>query len=161
MDDINKEIVNTLQLAKSVLEKGRNVQNRLHRMIYGFMRCSDQNMTDLTIAQMEVIMMVRRNGELTITKLSEMLNVSPPSTSAMVDRLVEKKILTRIRSEDDRRKVVVSIQEETTQQIEKLEREMFEFFTKIVEKLGTETSQLWLSVLEKIDNALDEIVETD
>ena len=50
---------------------------------------------DLSMAQMNLILAVRARGEVTLTELAEILAVSPPSVSVMVDRLVERGFLQR------------------------------------------------------------------
>lgn len=64
---------------------------------------------NLSIAQLYAVREIRGHVMLTMSELADILEASPPSASAMVDRLVEKGILWREHSTEDRRKVVVII----------------------------------------------------
>ncbi len=109
---------------------------------------------DLSVAQLHVIRTVRSHQELTMSALAELLNVSPPSASAMVDRLVEKGALSREHSTEDRRKVVVRISPQAIKHAEEVESAIMELFVKLVEKIGPETTTQWCRVLERIKSVL-------
>jgi DNA-binding MarR family transcriptional regulator len=100
--------------------------------------------------------MARKERQVTITRLAELLGVSPPSASAMVDRLVEKRILSRERSPEDRRKVVVSISSNAVEDIERIEATILESFIDLVEAVGPEIAGKWCEVLAKVKEVLDE-----
>ncbi|MEN8200907.1 MAG: MarR family transcriptional regulator, partial [Thermodesulfobacteriota bacterium] len=76
---------------------------------------------ELSMAQVQVVMTVQACGGCTISRLAEQLQVSPPSASGMVDRLVEKGVLHRERSQEDRRKVVVRLSEQAAAQAQRME----------------------------------------
>lgn len=146
-----------MEQAMFIMETGRLIHDRIHQVLR---QISDNNrksgFTDLSMPQMDAIKAIRKQGEVTITKLSEILKVSPPSTSAMVDRLVEKGILVRERSRKDRRKVVVSVTKKTAENIEKIEIVVLKTFTEMVEKVGPETARKWCELLATIKAAIEE-----
>ena len=80
----------------------------------------------LSLSQFNVIDITITKGQITVTELSEILGVSPPSTTAMVDRLVKKGFLIREHSSKDRRKVIISISPEAKEDIEDLQKTMLE-----------------------------------
>jgi len=108
------------------------------------------------VAQMHLIRMIRDRAEITITELAEKLGVSPPSASVMVDRLVERGILLREQSREDRRKVLVRISPEAVRTIERIEKAILQSFVDLVEKLGPATARKWCEVLDKVQQALKE-----
>ena len=110
---------------------------------------------DLSIPQFHAIMIVRTLGQVTMTELADRLGVSPPSASAMVDRLVEKGILTREHSVEDRRKVVVRVSPEAIEDIEGVEGTILRSFVELVEKIGPETAGKWCEVLEQVKSVLE------
>jgi DNA-binding MarR family transcriptional regulator len=99
-------------------------------------------------------MIVRTLGQITMTELSSQLCVSPPSASAMVDRLVEKGILTREHSTEDRRKVMVRVSPEAMEDIKGVEETILSSFVDLVEKIGPETARKWCEVLERVESVL-------
>ena len=58
----------------------------------------------LTNYQLCVVCLVRKEMPVTVTRLSQLLGISPPSVSVVVDDLVSKGILRRNDSYEDRRK---------------------------------------------------------
>jgi len=108
------------------------------------------------MAQVQTVMTVRASDEMTISHLAAKLHVSPPSASNMVDRLVDKGVLLRERSKQDRRKVVVRLSEEAAVHAEGMERAVLAAFLDLVEKVGPETAEKWCEVLERVEQVLVE-----
>jgi len=106
------------------------------------------------MTQLYAVKATRAHGHVTITQLSEILNVSPPSASAMVDRLVEKGMLIRERSSEDRRKVLVRVSPDAVKDIEKVEEKILNIFVELVEKIGPESAAKWCEVLGQIKEIL-------
>lgn len=113
-------------------------------------------LTDLSLAQLHVIRVIRSHGEMAMSELAEQMGVSPPSASAMVDRLVEKGVLCREHSTEDRRKVVVRISPEGLKKTEEVEAGILQLFIDLVEKLGPETTRQWCQVLGRVKAVLVE-----
>ena len=111
---------------------------------------------ELSVSQVHVIRLVRKCGTLAMSELAELLGVSPPSASTMVDRLVDKGVLSREHSTEDRRKVVVRISPEAVKKIELIEASILQLFESLVEKLGPETTRQWCRVLKHINAVLSD-----
>ena len=109
---------------------------------------------DLSLAQLNMLLAVRDRNEVTLTELADILAVSPPSVSVMVERLVEKGLLVRKRATSDRRKVVIRVTPDEDQHIAGLEEKMVAAFVELVEKLGPETAEKWFEVLTKVEKVL-------
>jgi DNA-binding MarR family transcriptional regulator len=58
-------------------------------------------------AQLHVMGVLHEVGPITVSHLAARLAISPPSTSAMVDRMVDGGLVERVRGEEDRRVVSV------------------------------------------------------
>lgn len=115
----------------------------------------DNGCTELSMAQMNLLMAVRGHEDLTLTSLADLLTVSPPSASVMVDRLVERGMLHRDRSTRDRRKVVIGLTSDATLLLEKMEEKMLTAFIGLVEELGADTAQKWAEVLQRVEEVLE------
>ncbi len=111
--------------------------------------------TELSMAQMQVLMTLHGCGESTITNLAEKLRVSPPSASNMVDRLEDKGLVYRERSTEDRRRVVVRLSKQATAQAVHVEGAVLAGFLDLVEKVGPETAQKWCEVLEHVERIIE------
>jgi DNA-binding MarR family transcriptional regulator len=64
---------------------------------------------DISMAQIHVVSTVFQQGPLSVGALAEALGVSAPSVTGIVDRLAERGLVERVRAEDDRRTVRVSL----------------------------------------------------
>jgi DNA-binding MarR family transcriptional regulator len=147
-----------LDQARYIFTTGKMIRDRVNRIqteqVAGNGNCTAYG--ELSVPQIHAVMVTRSQGAVTITELSEILGVSPPSASAMVDRLVEKRILTRERSRQDRRKVVVSVSREAIQDIKKIEESILQSFVDLVERIGPETSRKWCEVLAQVKEVLEQ-----
>lgn len=143
--------------ARYIFTTGKVIHDRILK-IQSNQLASDSCETfgELSVSQLHVVRLVRKHGALVMSELAELLGVSPPSASTMVDRLVDKGILSREHSTEDRRKVVVRISPEATQKIESVETSVLQLFEDLVEKLGPATTRQWCQVLEQINAVLSD-----
>ena len=145
------------QLSRYIMTTGKLIQNRiisLHNPHFGSGK-SKRALKELSLSQIQTIMTVYSSGQISMTALSKQMGVSPPSSSAMVNRLVEKGILMREHSRIDRRKVMVQIAPSVKTDIQTIEEAILLRFVDLVEKLGRETAVMWCDVLEKVKVILE------
>jgi len=104
----------------------------------------------LTVPQLNMLSVVRDHDGATIKKLANTLQVSAPSASAMVDRLVEIGAVTREQNPDDRREVIVSMSSEAAQVIERIEEQILERIAELLEKMGPDYARQCSDVYKRI-----------
>lgn len=112
---------------------------------------------ELTMAQYIMFMVIDEHGPLTITDLANILKISNPSASAMVEKLVSKKIITRKQSQEDRRKVMVQISPQAAKRIAEMKQVALGSFIDLVKKVGPKTTRKWREVLDEINRAIEEL----
>jgi DNA-binding MarR family transcriptional regulator len=148
----------TLDRASYIFTTGKKLHDYVFR-IYA-RRLADKGKRpgsdELSINQLHAVMETRKKGPLTITQLADVLGVSAPSASAMVDRLVERGYLTRQIHPRDRRKVQIGVSEQAEQQIVRVENQILNSFVDIVDKIGPEVAQKWCDVLDVVSRTLSE-----
>ena len=66
---------------------------------------------ELSLPQWVILSCLWREGELTISALSDLIGTGFPATSRIVDRMAERGLVTRRRHDTDRRKTVVTATE--------------------------------------------------
>ena len=145
------------QLARYIMTTGKLIHDRivtLHIPHFGSGK-HKQALKELSLSQIQTIMSVYRCGQISMTALAKQMGVSPPSSSSMVDRLVDKGILIREHSQNDRRKVMVQVAPSFKTDIQTIEEVILLKFVDLVEKLGHETSVEWCDVLEKVKTILE------
>ncbi|GMV99935.1 MAG: hypothetical protein AMXMBFR84_10740 [Candidatus Hydrogenedentota bacterium] len=111
---------------------------------------------ELTIPQLNMLAAVRDRGQVTIKDLAEALEVSAPSASTMVDRLVDIGAVTREQSQVDRREVVVQLTEMGDNAVHATESLILEFIVDLLEKAGPETARMWCTVYDRIGKILED-----
>ncbi len=109
---------------------------------------------DLSLAQFNLLMAVQTQGAITGGELAAQLGVSPPSVSVMVERLVERGLLVRERSTEDRRKVVLRISNDEALHFARIEEQMLASFVDLVDEVGDETAGKWVEVLHQVEQVL-------
>ena len=143
-------------IARFIFDKGKNVHQRIDRIVREIMINKNVSVKNLTIAQADTMMAIHQVGDISITELSKLLGVSSPSVSTMVDRMVEKKLLVRTQDTKDRRRVTISLSSETKQQIRLVEESVLKMFKNLIKAVGEDIGELWCKVLLAVESALDE-----
>jgi DNA-binding MarR family transcriptional regulator len=150
------------KLARNIFSTGKLIQDRVFRVQTTQLEKIGKRdkFGDLTVAQLHAILMIHMRNQVSINELSNLLSVSPPSASVMVDRLVEKGILLRKPCKQDRRKVEIRISENAIDTIESVEEAILQSFVQIVEEIGSKTAKQWCDVLEKVKPVLQKDADT-
>ena len=110
---------------------------------------------DMTFPQSNAMMVIQERGGVTVKELAEQLHVSPPSASAMVDRLVDMGMLDREQSREDRREVRIRVSEKGGESIEAVESQILATITGLLEKLGPDMSRQWVEVYGHVREILE------
>jgi DNA-binding MarR family transcriptional regulator len=64
---------------------------------------------DLTVPQFRVLVFLRNNPGVSLNEVSEHLGLTPPSTSKLIDGLVDRQLVFRHTCAEDRRKVNLTL----------------------------------------------------
>ena len=113
----------------------------------------------VTQSQILVMRVLNQYGDMKMSDISRELDLSNSTVSGIIDRLVEKKIVKRKRSEEDRRIVMISLAEEYRQPVKK---QLNAFANKMRRALSTTTEEDLDSImqgLEKLERILEESQE--
>lgn len=95
--------------------------------------------SSLTLAQIKMLLLARTHGEQTIRQLGAALDVTMPTVSVAVDRLVERGLLIRREDPQDRRVRLVRLSEEGEEKVAELEDAGMRFGRTVLEELDIET----------------------
>jgi len=146
-----------LEKARYIFTAGKLIHDRYYETGARYFNGADgpEEIVEISLPQKNMIMIIRRQGKVAMTDLANQLGVSPPSASGMVDRLVEKKILVREHSTEDRRKVVVRISDEAMLMMDGIEKNILGFFIELVERVGSKTTDQWCQVLKRVESVLE------
>lgn len=99
----------------------------------------------MSMPQGAVISALKKGGEMKISELSSMLNLSNSSVSGIIDRMEKQQLVERVRSKEDRRIVYVKV----SPKIDELHKEAHKKMEKAFEELLNTGSP------EEIDKIID------
>jgi DNA-binding MarR family transcriptional regulator len=147
-----------LEQARFIFTTGKLIQDRIFRIQTSQLEAEGKHAQEeeLSLPQLYTVHVLHEHGPTTLSELAAVLGVSPPSASVMVERLVEKGLLSREPSRKDRRKVLVSVSSEALQRIDRMEETILQSFVDLVEKIGPKTAGMWCQVLKKVREVQEE-----
>jgi DNA-binding MarR family transcriptional regulator len=146
-----------------VMAQARSLHETVRLLRMRMMSCCAGQVTDaegrpigpeLTMPQMNLLMVVREREQASVKDLATALQVSPPSASSMVDRLVDVGVLTREQSQVDRRGVAIRLTEAGRERIDLVEETILFAIVELLEKVGPDYAKKWCDVYEKLREIL-------
>lgn len=145
-----------LKLAESIFTTGRLIHDRILKLQTGYVteKRGGSIRPELSLPQLFAIMTIEKSDPVSMTRLSELLGVSPPSASAMVDRLVERGLLAREHSATDRRRVTVRVSPDIRRDVKGIETVILHSFVDLIDEIGLETARQWNDVLVRVGEVL-------
>ncbi len=78
------------------------------------MRCASSERVlrlGISVAQLHILYTLRRNGQMPMSRLAEVLNVSLSNATGLIDRIEERGFVDRTRVPEDRRVVLIRVTE--------------------------------------------------
>jgi DNA-binding MarR family transcriptional regulator len=138
-----------LQLTEDVLDL---LRSRSRSAVYAQKRPELLWLDDLTVTQMNTVLVIKHLCKehpegVTLKKLAETVGVTPAAASVMVDLLVKKKMLTRTRSKNDRRAVLIRLSPATASLFGITEVSHRESVAFLEESLGRDVLLDWQRIM--------------
>ncbi len=90
----------------------------------------------ISMAQVHILYTVERNGEMTMSRLAEVLNVSLSSATGLVDRIVERGFIERSHRPEDRRVVLIRVTPAAAQMLEQIDAVSDDLLRSVLGRLG-------------------------
>lgn len=105
----------------------------------------------LTVPQITIVKLLSHHKRLTVTEISEKMSLTKATVSGILDRLEGMDIITRVRSEEDRRVVFVEFSDRGRKLAYEFKETINNCFEEIFKEVDKET-------LDKIINGLSNIL---
>jgi DNA-binding MarR family transcriptional regulator len=143
--------------AALIMATGRLIRNRtLQLQSNGNHRAGRRPLPlgELSMAQTLAMMAVKDHEPISVTRLAELLAVSAPSASAMVERLVERGVFTRESDPKDRRRVMVRLSPEAKTAYDRIHNVILDDFVGLVQRIGPEMARKWCEVMLAVREAM-------
>ena len=94
-----------------------------------------------------------------MSSLSQDMHLTHGASTGMVDRLIKLKLVDRVRSEEDRRVVYVSITDRGRELVERMRERRYSILKNIINSLTEEERKLFIKVNTLLKEKLDTYVE--
>jgi DNA-binding MarR family transcriptional regulator len=75
----------------------------------------------LSMAQLHILYTLQRNGQMTMSRLADVLNVSLSNATGLIDRIEERGFVERTRVPEDRRVVLIRVTPEGERMLEEID----------------------------------------
>lgn len=150
------------------INNGKNMEDELEAYIQDLwntimrimrkLRSSTLTEEDIELSPPQGLMLMElsRSGPLSMSELSQRLEVNQGVATRMVDRLLEKGLLERQRSSDDRRVVMVSASEKGTKITLRLEEENQDMMKELLQPVSREEREVLLALVKGIEQRLEQ-----
>lgn len=102
-----------------------------------------------SVAHIEVLKYVFEAGDPTMKSLATHLKITPPSTSTLVEGLVEKGFLERILDSKDRRTIRIKLTTKSHKLFATLHKSKISIFNEILSRLNSEDKKQLAHLLNK------------
>lgn len=113
----------------------------------------------ISFQQFHFLMFLQRKVSCTPSEIAKQFDITMGAVTGFVDRLYKLNLITRERSEQDRRLVVIELSEEGKNQLANFEKRLFEVHQQIKQRLGEQEIELLNQHLARYQQVLLEIVE--
>jgi DNA-binding MarR family transcriptional regulator len=146
----------TEEISRSILGLTEEVldllRSRSKSAVYAQKRPGLLWLDDLTVTQMNTVLVIKHLCSecpegVTLKMLAETVGVTPAAASVMVDLLVKKKMLTRTRSKNDRRAVLIRLSPATASLFAIAEESHRQSVAFLEESLGRDVLRDWQRIM--------------
>jgi DNA-binding MarR family transcriptional regulator len=141
--------------------KDKLFQEELLRMLPKFLRQATRKKNnifsggDISLAEVTVIEFLEEKVETNMSEIAAVLDLSFGAATSVVDKMVDKKLILRHRSREDRRKVLVSLDKkgrETARKIFRFRKETIDEFFSV---LNADEKGQYVMLLRKVLNNIE------
>ena len=108
----------------------------------------------LTLGQYSLLKLLNDLGAMTVGDVADQLGLSLASASAMIDRLVNQKLIDRFRSESDRRVVSVQLSSLGQMQIAALHKQRREFLAHLFSRMTESDLKTLFTLIERVEESI-------
>lgn len=109
----------------------------------------------ITGPQLLVLQELRADPGITAKRVSDLINLSQATVTSILDRLENKQLISRVRSESDRRRIALYLTPEGETTLDNAPRSMEDAFIDRFNKLEDWEQSLLLSSVQRVANMMD------
>ena len=110
----------------------------------------DSATSQLTVLQLQLLILIKKNKVLSMSDIANKFEISLPTATVLSDKLVKENLIRRVRREDDRRIVNISLTKKGESILEKAMKQRHLKINKVLSFLSPEDKNKLLSILKKL-----------
>ena len=140
-----------------------DVVGELHQMI-GSLRCAGTGRmvkAGISMTHLHILWVLEHHGDLTMTRLAELLDVSLSNATGLIDRMAERGLVDRVRVPTDRRIVIVRASQEGARIRDEIEALKQDRMRTILGRLDPSSLSRVLSAISDLRGAVVAEIGTD
>ncbi len=136
----------------NIEEFARRMVELSPQVVRGFARYENNDLTKgkITLPQFWILDYLHRSGSDKMSSLAQYLNISPASTTGLIDRLMEQKLVTRKDDLHDRRIVWIELTFRGKDMILSIRKQKIQTLTEVFAKISSDDRLRYLDILERI-----------
>ena len=123
----------------------RNFHELIHSWIF-----HKFSLGEITPPQFYTLSHLADEEEIKMSELAQVLHISRPAMTGLIDKLARKKLVARRRESADRRIIKVALTKRGEELIKKVRKGIFELFLKILRKLTPQERKELARIQEKL-----------
>ena len=145
------------------MDKTEASAQRLMQAFYRIARSRHAIFQDLlshygvTLHQFHLLLYMKASGRTKVTDLSEMMMVSKPTASRMINTLCDKGMLKKKADDQDRRLVFLVLTPRGKRVVEEMQARQREFISRILSRMPAAEMKAFLETIEKIEGEFAEM----
>ncbi len=129
------------KLLSVIFNVGRLIREEIH---------TSKCLTDFTDSEFETLKFVRDKETTTMKSIAGHLHIKPPSVTPIIDNLVKKGNLKRVKTKDDRRLVYIALTKEGHITLQKKYKKIRNTIRKVFSKLSDKDKKTLIKIFSKI-----------
>ncbi len=90
----------------------------------------------ISMAQLHILYTLQRTGEMTMSRLAEVLNVSLSNATGLIDRIEERGFVERTRVPEDRRVVLIRVTDAGRRMLDEVDAISDELLRSVFDRIG-------------------------
>ncbi|CCQ96079.1 putative Uncharacterized HTH-type transcriptional regulator YpoP [[Clostridium] ultunense Esp] len=122
----------------------------LHRFFRKIKLEMNQLTEELTVSDFHVLKIIHEESPVNISEIAKRLQVSLSHVTNISDRLINKGLIDRIRSHEDRRVVMLTILPRGEEMMSELQRRRIEYLKHLLENVSDEELEELITIFAKI-----------
>ena len=123
------------------------------RAIFAFER-EKVSVFDLTYGEIYLLQFLRRSSNAPMSEIASEMHIPISTATRLIDRLEKRHLLSRRKDEKDKRKILVTLEEDGNELVSKVEDHTWDIIVKNLKKFSDEEIRCFIDTAEKLKDIL-------